>query len=444
MRFLPLRTWWNRLRSNYWFIPTAIIGLAFGLAYGMLSLDASLPARYILHLSWIYTRDAAGARALLSVTSQSMITVAGVVFSITTVALTFASNQFGTRVLRNFIHDVGNQTVFGIFLGTFIYGLLVMRRVEGTDNGFLPSLSVAVGIFLAVGSTFTLVYFIHHVIVSLEAETVVARIAADLHSTVEFLFPEQLGVDKDKAQLEAESLPTEPPPDFDERSCLLNSTDEGFISQVDSDRLLKLTVKHDLVARIVLRPGDFVFEKAPLAQVWPKERVNENVLKEIRGTFDIQRQRTYEQDVGFVLQQLVLLTTRSLSPAINALGTAMDSIDRIAAALVLLGNRKIPSAYRYDEKKNLRVIAQPWSLELLTDEALNPLRQAASQQPVVIGHMLGILGRAMHHVANQELQSRLRAHLKLLEQASRQFPQTIDRALAERAFSEAVREGPAA
>ena len=86
----------------------------------MLLADDLLPTQYIVHLSWVYTRDPAGARALLSVISQSMITVAGVVFSVVVVALTLASNQFGTRVLKSFAHDTGNQVVLGTFLGTFL------------------------------------------------------------------------------------------------------------------------------------------------------------------------------------------------------------------------------------------------------------------------------------------------------------------------------------
>jgi uncharacterized membrane protein len=437
-----LRISWNRVRSNYWFVPTVIIALGFGLAYGMLTLDALLPTKYVLHLSWIYTRGADGARALLSVTAQSMITVAGVVFSITTVALTFASNQFGTRILRNFIHDVGNQVVFGTFLATFIYGLVVMRRIEGGEHGFVPSLAVAVGIFLAVASTFTLVYFIHHVIVSMEAETVVSRVAEELHDTIEVLFPDKLG--KDESQTPPQQRSQELPQDFEERSFSIESPGEGFIGNIDSDELLKLATRHDLIVRICLRPGDFVFEKLTLANVWPRDRVTQKLAEQLRHTFHIKPARTYEQDLGFALQQLVLLTTRSLSPAINALGTAMDSIDRIGAALVLVGSRRIPSAYRYDKQNNLRVIARPWDLALVADEVLNPVRQAAAAQPTVIDHLLIVLGQAIPHTENQPLRQRLGEHLRRIEDAARNFPQAIDRLQAEKALSKALHKNPAA
>ena len=59
-----------------------------------------------------------------------MITVAGVVFSITIVVFQLASSQFGPRLLRNFMRDTGNQVVLGTFIATFLYSLLVLRTVR--------------------------------------------------------------------------------------------------------------------------------------------------------------------------------------------------------------------------------------------------------------------------------------------------------------------------
>ena len=49
---------------------------------------------------------------------RPVIGLAGVVFSITIVALSLASNQFGPRLLRNFMRDTGNQIVLGTFVAT--------------------------------------------------------------------------------------------------------------------------------------------------------------------------------------------------------------------------------------------------------------------------------------------------------------------------------------
>ena len=54
------------------------------------------------HPVWRYCSDSG---------AFSNITVVGVVFSITILALTLASQQFGPRMMRNFVRDVGNQRV---------------------------------------------------------------------------------------------------------------------------------------------------------------------------------------------------------------------------------------------------------------------------------------------------------------------------------------------
>jgi uncharacterized membrane protein len=79
---------------------------------------------------WIYGGSADGARQMLATIAGSMITVAGLVFSITIATLTLASQQFGPRLLRNFMRDRGNQFVLGTFIATFVYCLLLLRQVR--------------------------------------------------------------------------------------------------------------------------------------------------------------------------------------------------------------------------------------------------------------------------------------------------------------------------
>ena len=87
---------------------------------------------------------------MLSAIATSMITVAGVTFSITIVAITQASNQFTPRILRNFMRDRANQFVLGVFAGVFAYCLVVLRTVRGGEEAFIPSLSINVGLLIAL------------------------------------------------------------------------------------------------------------------------------------------------------------------------------------------------------------------------------------------------------------------------------------------------------
>jgi len=419
---------WNRLRSTYWFIPLVIILGCFGLSYLMLLLDATLPHQAVIHMGWVYTRDPSGARAMLSVVSESVITVAGVVFSVTVVALTMASNQFGTRVLKSFARDTANQVVLGTLLGTFLYGILVMRRVE---SGFVPSLSVAAGVFLAGLSVFVLVYFIHHLIVELQGENVVASVAHDLRATMETLFPEELGTGGPPHE--------EPAATFGACKNLVAAAaekvqceHEGFVRTIKSDKLLELAEREHLLVRLNVKPGDFVSPYSLLAEVWRTERMDraersDNVRSEIQHCVSVGAQRSYEDDIKFGLQQLGFIIVRSLSPAINAIGTALDGLDHLTAGLIRLGNRKIPSRYRRDSEGNLRIITPGWNLQELVDAVLDPIRTAAAGHPVVIQQLLRGLANAASQVQDDEFRRALLEQLKRVASTAEQLPEEGDR-----------------
>ena len=131
---IRLRAVWERMRSTYWAVPSAMATVSVVVALLMIDVDQALTARLLNQLSWVYTGGPEGARAVLSTIAASMITVTGVTFSITVVALTLASQQFGPRLLRSFLRDLGNQVTLGTFISTFLYCLLVLRTVRGTDD----------------------------------------------------------------------------------------------------------------------------------------------------------------------------------------------------------------------------------------------------------------------------------------------------------------------
>ncbi len=182
---------WESLRTSYWFVPTVMTAGAVGLSFASVHLDQVVKAEWVRAVGWIWAGSPEGARQVLSTIAGSMITVAGVAFSITIVALTLASTQFGPRLLRNFVRDLGNQVVLGTFVSTFVYCLLVLRTVRGGDVAeFVPYLSVTLGVAFALASLGVLIYFIHHVSGAIQAEHLIASVADELEDAIERMFPE--------------------------------------------------------------------------------------------------------------------------------------------------------------------------------------------------------------------------------------------------------------
>src|SRR5450432_143850 len=136
---LPHLSEWRRerLRTTLWVVPTIEVVVAVVLFVVTYQVDRAAYRHDLTFPSWVNSGSADAARQILTATAAAVITVVGLVFSITIVALTLASTQFGPRILRNFIRDVGTQVTLGTFVATFVYCILVLGSVGHSSNLFV-------------------------------------------------------------------------------------------------------------------------------------------------------------------------------------------------------------------------------------------------------------------------------------------------------------------
>lgn len=412
--YSTLRYHWEALRTSYWFLP-AILGVsAIVLSFATVAIDHAIHEHSSWNVSWTYTGGPEGARAVLATIAGSMITVAGVVFSITIVALSLASAQFGPRLLRNFIRDRRNQFVLGTFTATFLYCLLVLRTVRGTDHEqFVPGISVSVGILLAVANLGVLIYFIHHVAVSIQATAVVQSVSDELRETIDRLWPEELG---EEPAPDDEVAPI-PFPQAEAIAILANSS--GYVDAIQDAPVLKLAKEHNLVIRLAYRPGHFAVRGTPLAWAWPADRVTDAIAKQLNQSFLLAAQRTPFQDVEFAIDQLVEVAVRALSPGVNDPFTALNCIDRLGEALCRLASRSSPSPLRYDDKHQLRVITYPADFRAVSNAAFNQIRQYGAGSAAVIICLLETIAIIVGFARRGDDRAALAQHAELVVRAGR-------------------------
>ena len=254
-----VRDVWDALHASFWFVPSLMAFAALLLSFVSIRLDEATSVSFVNSLGFIWSGGAEGARSILSTVAGSMITVAGVVFSIVIVALTLASSQFGPRLLRNFVRDTGNQITLGTFIATFLYCLLVLRTIRVKSEGnFIPYISITCGMVMATSSIGVLIYFIHHVSTAIQAENVIARVGHELVSSIDEHFPESpdstapfVGLES-KVHLQAVRAPK-----------------SGYLQSIDRGDLIELGAASDSAWVVKKLPGDFAFEETFLCRSSP-------------------------------------------------------------------------------------------------------------------------------------------------------------------------------
>jgi uncharacterized membrane protein len=439
---IPFGNVLEKIRSSYWFVPAAMSLMAMALSTLMLYLDQRFANQSPADAWWLYGGGAEGARVVLATIATAMISVTSVVFSITIVALTLAAGQFGSRVLRNFMRDRGNQITLGTFIATFVYAMLVLRTVRGGDEaGFVPSLTMSVGILLVFLSVGVLIYFIHHVANSIQAETVVGSIARETEEAIEQLFPVAIGREdpgKDRPEAGKQGgacLPTV----FDVDAKAVRALRADHLQVIDDESLMDLAVEHDLVIRLRARPGDFVVQGRIVAHVWKDGDLEPELLDEVREVFVLGRSRSLQQDAEFGILQLVEVAVRALSAGINDPFTAMYCVDRISSLLAHLATRTFPAAERFDDDGRLRVVADTTSFSGFVDSGFNQIRQNAGRSTAVLIRMLEALASIGAQASTCEQRRVLERHAALvLQEGLSHNPPEPDRRDLERAHASAL------
>ena len=394
---------WRReaLRTTFWLVPTALVAVAVGLFALTFAIDLAAYHGQLTLPFWIRTGSADAGRQVLIAIAAAIITVVGVVFSITIVALTLASQQFGPRMMRNFVRDPGNQVTLGVFVATFVYSVLALGSITASPKGdFVPHLSITVAETLLLVDLVVLIYFIHHIAKSIQLPEVIAGIASDLIRTIDAEFPEQHEEPAPVGAATGRSV-SELLQAIEQRGADVSAVTSGYLQFVGYGRLVDVAMHTDSVIRLRHRPGHFLVEGQPLASVWPQgaaSQVSEQLAKvHITGPH-----RTSMQDPVFPIDQLVEIAIRALSPAVNDTFTALTCIDWLSAGLSRVSRRELVEGVYRDRFGRVRLIESDPSYPRLVNRAFDKIRQAARGMPAVLIRLLTALGSIMQDSRSPE------------------------------------------
>lgn len=406
------RARWERIRASFWFLPAvmALLGVLF--AELMLAVDGLIPVALLANNRLILSAGANEQRTLLFTLAGSTLGTAGVVFSLTTVPLSIAASQFGSRLLRAFLSDPQTQIVMGCFTATIMYCIIVALSIPiNPEVRKLPYLATTTSILLFMISFSSVIVLINHLGVVLQAPVITERIGRYLNRAIGAYTRERGATTQ--TDLAAEQLRTV----VAAAGVPVIAGKTGYVDAVDGRRLVRLARQHAVVVMVIAPPGTFVMAGDVLALVWPAPEQRATVIATVRQGFLLGVQRSLVQDVGFGINQLVEIALRALSPAINDPLTAMNCLDRIGDSLRLLAAGEPPPTLLRDEDGAVRVLMMPAGFAELAEAGLSPIRQYGRDSAMVLLRMLDVIAAVAPHARRAEDRAALAHHIQLVAES---------------------------
>jgi uncharacterized membrane protein len=366
------------VKSSLWFTPGIIVLFCTGLALGAVEVDRLLGEAITERYPRLFGARAEGSRQLLAAIASSTITVAGVVFSITIVTLSLAAAQYSPRVLRNFMSDRANQVVLGVFVGVFVYCMLVLRTVRGGEDAFIPGVSILIAIALAMTGIALLIFFIHHVATSIQVSEMAARIARETLQGLRAQAPhDDTGFDTKLDDTAWTPLP---------------ARSSGYIQRVDENALVAWGREDRRIVRVEKPVGAFVVSGECVISVSGLTPPEESDADALHSALALNTYRDLGQDPAFGLQQLVDIASKALSPGVNDTGTARDALNYITCILREIAQAPTPERRYRSSGGRIALIMRVRSFEEYLQLACGPLRRNATRNLEVMQHLIDSLG----------------------------------------------------
>lgn len=337
----------ERLRSyvstNLWVLPGAILVASVLAAITTTLIDRSLSDQ-VQWGEWLFfTGSPEAAREIFSTIAGSMLTITGVVFSITMLVLQLASSQFSPRALRTFLQDVPSKIALGTFVGTFAFALVGLSTVRSTDDfEFVPRLTVTVAFILVIASLAMFLHYINHTAQQIQVTSIIKSIGQETVGVIERRLPEES---------------YKHPEEWDASVRLpytLKSQHVGVVLWAAEDKIVRFAQEHDAFFELIPSIGSFVPQDSIIMRC--SAQLSAAQKSDVLSYIAIGTDRNLHQDVAYGFRELTDIALRALSPAMNDITTATNVIDAEHDLLLRVGLRADPIEVHVDDQGVARLL----------------------------------------------------------------------------------------
>ncbi|WP_029768031.1 DUF2254 domain-containing protein [Haloglycomyces albus] len=402
-RFSSVR---EHLRNSFVLAPTVAIVAATVLTGMVWTADGATTQilresdldRYIDDLSILIEP----AATMVNTVASAMLTFVGVIFSISLVALQMAANSFSQRVLLLFVRSRITKATLSIFLGTFVYSMLITLEFseyqKDSEVTAIPLFGSIVAIALVFASLLLFVIYVDSTIRLLRLSKVIEHISRDALKTVQFL------------SRNYEQGREGPEPHFDDEPFILvHNGRSGVLQDINIRRIVHHARKRDVIVDIIPRVGDFITTGTPVARISGRRFPAKQLARCITTGSD----RSIYQDVAFGFRQLVDIGAKALSPGVNDPTTAVQVIDRIQELIGKVADESFESVAFTDRTDRVRLITHDQTWTSLVNLAFTEIRTYGSSSPQVTRRLTAALNDLIR-VTSDERREPLQRQLDLL------------------------------
>lgn len=303
------------------------------------------------------------------------------------------------------MEDRGNQVSLATFIGSFVYALIVLRAVRAEDEtpaagaqaaatalpGFTPQLSLLVAYLLMALCVAVLVFFLHHIPSSIRINKVLEGIGRRLLNAIRETYPVE-----DEFSDAREQLGGKP----------LLAWGTGYVQMIDFEELENLARDCRCTFSLKVRTGDFVHRDLPLMEVDGADRAE--IESRVRECFTLGPTRTPEQDPQFLIDELVEIGLRALSPGINDPFTAITSMHWLGAATSEIGRRDLRKDIGSKDADDCPLIPLSDDFGHYVKRGFTAMRSAVSTSPIAAEVMLEALSNAASPLKDDKRKAQLR------------------------------------
>jgi uncharacterized membrane protein len=269
-----------------WLVPLSY-------AVGAFILGTTVPRlAQLLFPSFVSTISVNVAIGIYSAVASGMLSLTGIVFSLTFVMVQFSATAYSPRLVLWIARDPFLSHATGVFTATFIYALSSLAWVDRNGSGRVPLLGFGVCTALLVSSIIMFIGLIQRVSM-LQVTRMLIFTGDQGRKIIEQLYP-PIAVPASNAPSESLSSVTQ---------TLLHCGNPRVVEAVRISDLVGIACNAGCVIEVLAAVGDSVMDATPILRVGGAAApLPESVLK---SAVELGAERTFEQDPKYAIRLLV-------------------------------------------------------------------------------------------------------------------------------------------